>query len=166
MNNEIDINNLALNVILSRKSIRSYTKDKVTDKQIDILLKAGMAAPSACDMRPWSFVVCHDAKWANAPCVIVVCGRRTATPAFELDGVWTQDCAAVTENILLAAHSIGLGACWRVCWPSPTVMANIKAQVNLPFGVIPFSYVTIGVPAENPPCKGKYDLELVHYERW
>lgn len=88
-----------------------------------MMLKAAMAAPSACDTRPWSFVVC---------------GKRTVVPTFELDGVWAQDCAAATENILLAAHSMGLGACWRVCWPSPTVMATVKAQIGLPFGVIPF----------------------------
>ena len=161
-----DMDNPVLNAILSRTSIRSYGKEPPTDEQIDMMLKAAMAAPSACDTRPWSFVVCRETKWFNAPCAIVVCGKRTVVPAFELDGVWAQDCAAATENILLAAHSMGLGACWRVCWPSPTVMATVKAQIGLPFGVIPFSYVTIGMPAENPEPKDKYDSSLIHYEKW
>lgn len=159
--------NPALDMIMSRTSVRAYKKDPLTEEQIDIMLKAGMAAPSACDIRPWSFVVCREISWFNAPCAIIICGQRTERiQSFELDGVWAQDCAAATENILLAAHSIGLGACWRVCWPSPTVMATVKMQVGLPFGVIPFSYVTVGIPAENPKPKDKYDSSLVHYERW
>lgn len=161
-----DAGNPVLDAILSRASVRSYRKDPVADEQIEVLLRAAMAAPSACDTRPWSFVVCREIKWFDAPCAIVVCGKRTAVPAFELDGVWAQDCAAATENILLAAHSMGLGACWRVCWPSPTAMATVKAQAGLPFGVVPFSYVTVGTPAENPVPKDKYDPGLVHYERW
>jgi nitroreductase len=161
-----DAGNPVLDAILSRASVRSYRKDPVADEQIEVLLRAGMAAPSACDTRPWSFVVCRETKWFDAPCAIVVCGKRTAVPAFELDGVWAQDCAAATENILLAAHSMGLGACWRVCWPSPTAMATVKAQVGLPFGVVPFSYVTVGVPAESPAPKDKYDPKLIHYEKW
>lgn len=107
------------------------------------------------------------AKWLDTPYAIVVCGKKTTNiSSFELDGVWAQDCVAATENLLLAAYSMGLDARGRVCWPSPTIMATVKMQVELPFGVIPFSYVTIGSPAENPQPKNKYDPKLIHYEKW
>ena len=157
--------NKVLDAILARTSVRKYGNPP-TDEQIDAMLKAAMAAPSACDARPWSFVVCREIDWFGAPCAIVVCARRTARLAFELDGVWVEDCSAATQNILLAAHSMGLGACWRVCWPSPTIMATVKAQLGIPFDVIPFSYVTVGTPAENPELKDKYDKNVIHYEKW
>ena len=100
------MDNPVLNAILSRTSIRSYGKESPTDEQIDMMIRAAMAAPSACDTRPWSFVVCRETKWFNAPCAIVVCGKRTVVPVFELDGVWAQDCAAAAVRFPVKGRHI------------------------------------------------------------
>ena len=170
-----DAPNAVLDAIMSRASVREYLPDPVPDEQVEALLKAGMAAPSACDVRPWAFVVVRERRkldelgFGGAPCAVAVCadGRRLCgSVRFEIEGAWQQDCAAATENILLAAHSMGLGACWRICWPSPTVMGRVKAVLGLPFGVVPFSCVTVGKPREAVAAKDKYSKDAVHYEKW
>ena len=161
-----------LDNIFTRTSIRSYTDKPLSDKQIETLLKAGMAAPSAKNMQPWSFVVVTDSAlraslvtkgvnrmYADAPCLIVVCG--------ETDNLnWHVDCSAVTENILLAAHAIGLGAVWTACWPYEDRYSVVKNVLGIPDGIMPLAIIPVGYPAEQPAPKDKWSPGRIHKERW
>ena len=163
--------------ILARRSVRKYTKDPVSEAQVTELLRAAMAAPSAGNQQPWQFVVVRDAAvldviaGANpyggmareAPVAVVVCGdlQREQRPGF-----WVQDCAAATQNLLLAAQAAGLGAVWCGTYPREERMGPIRAVLGLPDHVIPFSVVPIGYAAERPVPADRYDPGRVHFDRW
>ena len=159
--------------IMTRTSIRSYTAEPITDSQIETLLKAGMAAPSALNKQPWKFVVVRNrAKLkeiadsigpsrsaASAACVIAVCGDMTKT----LDGVgrdfWIHDCSAATENILLTAHALGLGAVWMGIFPDTDRVKVVRSVLDIPDNQEVLCLIAIGHPAENPTPKDKWDPE-------
>ena len=178
----------ALDVIMSRKSVRTYTDQALTDAQIETLLRAAMAAPTGMNVQPWRFVVVRDqavkdalagprgGMVAQAPCVIVVCGETTMSrPPFGQQGgeaqemenpLWVSDCGAATENLLLAAEAMGLGAVWTGCYPLPDRMPMVKEALNLPENVDPFAVVPIGYPAGDDQPKDKWKPENIHYDRW
>ena len=125
--------------ILSRKSVRSYTDEPVSQEQVEIILKSAMAAPSGMNAQPWRFVVVTEQATkdklaggfnkmiAKAPVVIVVCGKTTNRLG-AANHNWTADCAAATENLLLTVEALGLGAVWTACYPyedrtNPTIEA-------------------------------------------
>ena len=158
--------------IMTRTSIRSFTDEPLTDSQIEILLRAGMAAPSAVNKQPWKFVVVKNkpllqqiadslpnTRLSSAVCAIVVCGDMTKT----LDGVardfWIHDCSAATENILLAAHALELGAVWAGIFPNPDRVDKLRGLIDLPETQIPLCVIAIGHPAENPTPKDKWNQE-------
>jgi nitroreductase len=163
--------------ILTRRSVRRYTTDPVSEVQVTELLRAAMAAPSAGNQQPWHFVVVRDSDvrgviaGANpyggmareAPVVIVVCGDLTRDYR---PGFWIQDCAAATQNLLVAAHAAGLGAVWCGTYPREERMGPIKAVLGLPEHIVPFSVVPIGYPAERPAPADRYDPGRVHHDRW
>lgn len=161
-----------INNIMTRASIRTFTDEPLTDSQIEALLKAGMAAPSARNKQPWKFVVVKsrpllrqiadslpNTRLASAACAIVVCGDMTKT----LDGVdrnfWIHDCSAATENILLAAHALGLGAVWTGIFPNPDRVDKLRGLTDIPETQIPLCVIAIGRPAENPAPKDKWNPE-------
>lgn len=166
--------NPVLENILARKSVRQYTSRPVESEKIDLLLRAGMAAPSGSDKRPWSFVVVQDrarldsmsarlpyAKMlTKAPMAIVVCGDTLRS------ALWEQDCCAVTENILLAAESMGLGAVWTAAYPYPERVAVVRRYTGLPENVVPLCVVPVGYPEGKQSPKDKYDASKVYYEQW
>jgi len=180
----------ALEVIQARTSIRSFTGEKLTEEQINTLLRAAMAAPTAADIRPWRFVVITDDEIkaglyqrehhrnlvAGAGAVIIVCGETTrqtrphgdagapGEPVF--NNYWYEDCCAATENLLLAATALDLGAVWLSCYPSENIVKRIKEYLGLPETVIPLAIVPVGVPAENPEPKDKWNPDNIHYDRW
>ena len=163
--------------ILGRRSIRRYAPRPVDDILVDTLLAAGMAAPSAGDQRPWHFVVVTDGDTlaalscshpyakplAAAPLAVVVCGDETDArwPEF-----WPQDCAAATENLLLAAHELGLGAVWIGVYPLEERVAAVGAVLGVPEGVVPFAMVAVGHPAAHKKPAHRYDAARIHRERW
>jgi nitroreductase len=163
--------------IFSRRSVRSYTKDPVSEVQVTDLLRAAMAAPSAGNQQPWQFVVVRDPTvleviaGANpyggmareAPLAVVICGDLGRE---QREGFWVQDCAAATQNLLLAAHAAGLGAVWCGTYPREERMGPIKAVLGLPDDVIPFAVVPLGYPAERPAPVDRYDAARVHFDRW
>lgn len=179
-----------LDNIATRVSVRHYTDEKLTDAQIETLLRAGMAAPSAVNLQPWQFVVVTDSTvaaqmttgrvnrmYAEAPCLIVVCGEVTtlakphgapadAEPVERENPNWMIDCSAVCENILLAAHAIGLGGVWTACYPYPERYEAVKAALGIPEKVMPLAVLPIGHPAEQPAPKDKWKVEKIHYGRW
>ena len=178
----------ALETIFSRKSVRSYTDQAVSPEQIETLLRAAMAAPTGMNLQPWRFVVVTDqtvkdalagprgGMIAQAPVVFVVCGKTTmsrppfgqpdAAPVEVENGNWTADCAAATENLLLAAEAMGLGAVWTACYPYEDRMVPTRAALGLPDNVSPFCIVPVGYPAGDDQPKDKWKPENIHYDRW
>lgn len=179
-----------LDNILTRTSIRHYTAEPLSEEQIETLLRAGMAAPSAMNVQPWSFIVVTDTvvraslvtkgvnkMYAEAPCLIVVCGETTmmrkphdapadAPVVVMPNGNWHIDCSAAAENILLAAHSLGLGAVWTACWPYEDRYSVVKEVLGIPEKVMPLAVIPVGYPAEQPVPKDKWSPERIHRDRW
>lgn len=168
--------------ILSRASVRSYTDQKVEAGKVDSLLHAGMAAPSAVNRQPWRFVVVEDTTTLNAiaeitpnarmaasaPLAIVVCGDMSVYSDDEqmLRQFWVQDASAATENILLAAHALGLGAVWTGTYPDEKRCAAVAELLSLPENVTPLCTIVIGYPTEQPEAKDKWNAENVSYKRF
>lgn len=172
-----ECNQGALDNIFSRKSVRSYTDQPVSQEQVETILKAAMAAPSGMNAQPWRFVVVREQATkdklaigfnkmiAKAPVVIVVCGKTTN----KLGGTnnnWTADCAAATENLLLAVEAIGLGAVWTACYPYDERMSPTIEALGLPDNVKPYCIVPIGYPAGKDKPKDKWKPDNIHYEKW
>ena len=164
----------ALDVIMTRTSIRSFTGAPVSQEQIETILKAGMAAPSAINIQPWRFVVMTDKDkiastfgnnprgadmYTKAGAVIVVCGETSSM-------FWFEDCSAAAENILLAAHALGLGAVWTAGYPAEDRTAPVSEALGLPENVKPLCIIPVGVPAEDPSPKDKWKPENIHWEKW
>ena len=167
-----------LDHIMARRSIRKYTDEPVTEKQLTLLLKAAMAAPSASNRRPCEFVVVTEPEMVrrvraatvfgryNAPAAIVVCGntRRAYPPPAQT--FWVQDCAAATQNILLAATGIGLGSVWIGTYPVPTFISRVRGVINLPRHIVPMSVVYVGHPAQQKAPRTQYDPAKVRWQRY
>ena len=164
-----------LSIIFNRKSIRTYDKRQVSEELINILLKAAMSAPSACNQQPWHFVVIRDKtvlthlseihrgfrNLKNSPVAILVCGEPGAAT---LEYYWEQDCSAATQNILLAATGLGLGAVWQGINPRGGEDSNaIRSIIKLPEYIKPFSLVAIGHPAEIAVPENRFNESRVHY---
>jgi nitroreductase len=165
-----------IDAILTRRSVRKYTSEPLTDEQVETLLKAAMYAPSGGNRQPWHFVVIRSrealegvAKFheyasflGQAQLGILVCAEeKLARP-----GRWIMDCAAATQNILLAAHALGLGACWIGIQPEPGRIEGFRALANLPEGVHPVSLVAVGHPGETHPQPQRFLPERIHLEKW
>ena len=168
---------VALNNIATRVSVRSYLDKPVEPAQIEQLLRAGMAAPSAVNRQPWHFVVVTDKAQlkalskanpyagmvAKAPLAIVVCGDMKKALDGKSREFWVQDCSAATENILLAANAMGLGAVWTGAYPSEERVKDISAILNLPEHIVPLNIIVIGYPdSENKP-KDKWKPDNISY---
>ena len=168
----------ALDVIMTRTSIRAFTGEPVSKDMLETILKAGMAAPTGMNAQPWRFVVITDQDkikeifgsgfrsemYTTAGAVIVVCGEA------ETDGrpnmFWYEDCSAATENILLAAHALGLGAVWTAGYPAMDRVTPVSEALGIPSNVLPLCVVPLGYPAENPDPKDKWKPENIHWEKW
>lgn len=164
--------------IMTRTSIRQFAAQPVTDEQVDTLLRCGLAAPTAVNAQPWEFVVVRDRAILdtlavrypntriseNVSVAIVPCGNLEKTFQAAPD-FWIQDVSAATENILLAAHAMGLGAVWTGVYPTEKVVP-VQQLLNLPEHIVPLCIIPVGYPAENPAPKDKYKPEIIHYDRW
>lgn len=169
-----------LDHIFKRRSIRSYHEKPVEDEKLDQLLQAGMAAPSASNIRPWEFVVVtrsetitrfrESLQYGNyyAPAAIVVCANpdlESIKKSSSFD-FWMQDCSAATENILVAAAGLGLGTCWLGIYPRPKNVDVVREIVGLPETVIPLNVIYVGYPAEEKESRTQYDPARIHRERY
>lgn len=166
--------------IMGRSSIRSYQDKPVEDVKIEKMLRAAMAAPTAGNKQPWKFVVIKERKTLDtisghfntikmakdAPVAIVVCGDLDNT--FPGDGrdYWVQDASAATENLLLAAHGMGLGAVWCGIYPMSERVSFLQELLQLPANVVPLNVIPVGYPAEKPKPKNKWKPENIHYGYW
>jgi nitroreductase len=167
-----------LQSIFSRRSIRKFTGETVIPDQLDILLQAGMSAPSAVNSQPWEFVVITESDLLSglqeilpygkfpAPVVILVCGsqRVARNPAGLM--FWIQDCSAATENILLAATALGLGSCWVGIHPIPLIGKRVAQLFHLPIGVTPLCAIYLGHPQFIKQPKPKYDPNRIHWQSY
>lgn len=168
----------ALNAIFSRRSIRKYTAEPVPEQAIQEMLEAAMSAPSAGNQQPWHFVIINDRRTLDeipsfhphslmlkeAQVAVLVCGD----PKLEKHiGYWVQDCAAATENLLVAAHAKGFGAVWLGVYPREDRVEGLRKLLNTPDGIIPFSLIPVGYPAETkPPRPDRYNSSRIHHNRW
>lgn len=170
----------AIETIMTRTSIRDFKDKPVDDEKIETMLRAAMAAPTAVNKQPWRFIVIKDRKTLNAiaenfnsmkmaakaPLAIVVCGDLNATLEGEGAEYWVQDASAATENLLLAAHSLGLGAVWCGIYPIKQRVGQLKEMLEIPDSIVPLNVIPIGYPAENPQPKDKWKPSEIHYETW
>jgi nitroreductase len=166
-----------LDLIHARRSIRKYTGEPVGESDIEEILDAAMAAPSAGNQQPWHFVVMRDrallsavpvfhphARMAEqATIAILVCGDPTLE---KHQGMWVQDCSAATENLLLAVAAKGLGAVWCGVHPRQERADGFIRLLGLPSHVVPFAFVPIGHPDETKPPARRYNPDRVHRDRW
>ena len=168
-----------LGILFGRRSIRRYQARAVEPEKIDALLRAAMAAPSAVAKDPWRFVVVRDPAvlkrisqglknggfLAEAPLGVVVCGDLAAAHDRQ-ESYLLQDCAAAIENLLIAAHGLGLGACWLGVHPRSSRIAYLRETLGIPESITPISAVSIGYPGETKEARTRYDASRVHYEKW
>lgn len=169
-------------LIMSRRSIRKYTDEPISDEIVHKILAAGMAAPSCANTRDWAFIVVRDretlAKMADAngrpaqllkeaPLAILILGdTERAFPRAK--DYWVVDGAIAGENMILAAQALGLGSVWLGTWPQ---MERVEAQsklFGLPETMIPHSIIAFGYPAEDKTGLPHMDYEesRVHFEKW
>jgi nitroreductase len=169
--------NPVIDAILKRRSIRRYSGIPVDKSEIKELLIAGMYAPSARNQQPWHFLVIDDrvlldrimdihpyaSMLSGAALAILVCGDEE----LELSrGYWSVDCAAATQNILLAAHALGLGAVWLGVYPREKRQAGIRRLFDLPPNIHPFSLISVGRPAEEKTMPDRFREDRIRWNHW
>ncbi len=166
-----------LEAIHSRRSIRRYEDRPVPEELVRKLLAAASSAPSARNQQPWQFVVIDDRQMLGeiaevnpnaqmarrALLAILVCGDLGLETS---PGYWVVDCAAAVENMLLAAHALGLGAVWTGVYPRQERMDGLRQIARLPEGIMPHSLVVLGYPAEHPVPQDRFRPERVHRNGW
>lgn len=171
---------IVLENIHQRKSVRNFTGDPVSKEDLLVLLKAGMAAPSARNRQPWAFLAITERTTLDAMAdglpytkmlykagaAIVVCGDTMVDLQQGATDLWYQDAAAATQNILLAAEAMGLGAVWSALYPYPEREKVVRVLTGLLPQVIPFSVIPVGYPTGEDLPKDKFRAENVHWERW
>lgn len=176
---KIDNGQAAIENIMTRTSIRQFKAQPVEQDKVDILLKAAMAAPTALNLQPWHFIVINDKETiallsgkrpTNAPLMIAVCGDtdKTMLPdgSTKLPDFWVEDVSAATENLLLAAHALGLGAVWTGVYPAMDRTAEVANVLNCPQNIVPLAVVRVGYPDESPEPKNKYKEENISYNKF
>ena len=173
------INSNALSVIHNRKSVRNFTGEPVTEMELDVLLKAAMAAPSAVNCQPWEFIVVTERRTLDAlgdalpyakmiykaGAAIVVCGVPANAHKQMLEYA-VIDSSLASQNLLLAAESIGLGAIWTAAYPYPDRMESVRTILQIPSDIIPLNVIPIGHPTGADQFKDKFNPEKIHKEAW
>lgn len=180
------VRNEVVDNMMTRRSVRSFTDEPVDAEAVKTLLDVAMAAPSSMALRPWHFVVIESkdtkellkqslpyAKMINEACVcIVVCGDTSLYDHInhvdKEDNTlyWVEDCSAASENILLAAHSLGLGAVWTGIYPLESRVAVLRDILNIPDRIVPLNLIVIGHYDSKRPIKDRWDTKKVHYEKF
>ncbi|MBO7719348.1 MAG: nitroreductase family protein [Methanosphaera sp.] len=170
---------LILDSINSRCSTRRFSDKKISEENLDKIIRSAFCAPSACNLQPWEFIVITDEDRLNdmtkvhpyasmfktATAGIIVCGDMEKC----IEGheeFWVQDCSASTENILLAANSLEIGSVWTGIYPVMERCDFLSEYFNLPDNITPFSLIALGYPNENKNIMDKYDRMKVHREKW
>ena len=165
-----------IKAIMSRRSVRSWTSEPVTEDERKIILEAAMNAPSAADARPWHFVTIDDPKvirqftgmggtemLAESTFMVLVCCdvSKEVYPGF-----WPQDCSCASQNMQLAAHDIGIGCVWVAVYPLEERVQTCRKVLGIPESITPFSLIAMGVPNEVLPPEYRYDESMLHPNAW
>lgn len=166
--------------ILNRSSVRDFTPEKPTNEQLLELARTGMAAPSGINKQPWAFIIINEraildklgtelpyaAMLKKAHAAIVVCGdMHKAINGFN-DLYWIMDCSAATQNILLAAESMGLASVWTAVYPESDRMQLVSDVLHLPNNIIALNILPIGYPAKAALPKNKWNDANLHWNGW
>lgn len=171
--------NIAYMNILNRVSVRRYADTAVSSEQVSAIMHAAMSAPSGVNKQPWEFIVVDDPELltrladalpyakmtAHAPVAIVVCGNKERFLDGVDDNLWEQDLSAASENILLAAHAIGLGGVWTCVYPHDERIAPVRSILNIPDRLIPFNLIPIGYPEKGHVPMDKWHPDRIHWNR-
>ena len=166
-------------VIHSRKSVRNFTGEAVAKADLEKMLKAGMAAPTAVNMQPWSFVVVTERKKLDelaaglphakmllkAGAAIIVCAEPKSAFNKSTDFA-IIDASLASENILLAAEALGLGAVWTAVYPDEVKAKHIRSVLKIPEDIIPLNVIPVGHPTGEDKPQDKYKKEKIHWEKW
>lgn len=170
-----------LECIRSRISVRKFSEQDISDEAVHAILEAGMSGPTAVNARPWSFIVVRDPETLNAMADgngraaellrgakvgILVLGDMERAYKNAPD-YWVIDGSIAAQNMILAAHAMGIGSCWLGTWPQTAKMEAQAKLFHLPETQIPHSIIAFGYP-EAPSDKQKllYEEDRVHFERW
>ncbi len=168
--------NEAYRNIVERTSVRRFTDQPVAEDLQTAILYAAMSAPSGVNRQPWEFILIDDpdilgrvaeelpyAKMAaEAPMAIVVCGNSDRFLEGDDSTLWVQDLGAASENILLAAHSLGLGGVWTALYPHTDRMETTRNILRLPANFVPFNLIPIGYPASHHAPMDKWHPDRIH----
>ena len=166
-----------LKAISTRRSIRQFTSQVISEDLVEKLLRAAMQAPSARNYQPWHFLVVNDRKMLNklplvhpyaemmyqATMAILVCGDLKLEKSVEYCAI---NCSAATQNILLSAHDLGLGAVWLGVYPREERSKGLKNLFNLPDHIVPISLIACGYPAEKLDTEDRFKKERIHHNKW
>ena len=167
--------NETLETIFNRKSVRKYTERPVEKEKLETLVRAGMAAPSSRDRRPWEFIIVTDRDILDTmgnglplarmlketKQAIIVCGDTAKS-----NNAWQLDCSAAAQNVLLAAESLGLGAVWTAAYPYPERMKVVLEALHLPEHIVPLTVIPVGYPTGIEKPKDKFNKKQIHYNGW
>jgi nitroreductase len=165
-----------IKALMTRRSIRAWKPEPVTEEQQKIIFESAMNAPSAADARPWHFVTMDDPEvirqftalggtemLENAPFMVLVCGdvSREIYPGF-----WPQDCSCAAQNMQLAAHDIGVGCVWIAVYPLEDRVQACRQILGIPAEITPFALLAMGQPDEEPGTEYRYDKSRLHHNGW
>lgn len=169
----------AIQAILQRKSTRHFTGDKISDEEIEILLRAGMSAPTAVNMQPWEFIVVKDesilqamadnlphAKMLEKAAVGIVLVAIPEKAHRGLKEYAIIDCCCASENILIAAEAINLGSVWTAVYPNIDRIEFVRKLLSIPKSAIPLNVIAIGKPTGEDLPKDKFNPYKIHYDKW
>ncbi len=178
----IDSTEVVINNIMNRKSVRSYTNQKIDNQILENIVKAGMAAPTARNLQPWEFVVVTDrnvldklstlkpaAKMLQEATAAIVVAGNLDTYTGDLVSVtpyWVQDTSAATENMLLAVEAYKLGAVWIGVYPTTELTSKVQEMLSLPNSLVPLNIISIGYPKDNTLPKDKFKPTKLHWNTY
>lgn len=167
----------AIENMMTRTSVREYTDQIVEDEKVEQILRAAMAAPTGGNRQPWAFVVINDKDvlaeisdmspiLGRTSLAIAVCGDVSKMPDTPTKEYWVQDCSAATENALLAAHALDLGAVWLGIYLQDAKVEKLSEVLGLPENIVPLNLISIGYPAKPAEIKDKWNPSNIHYNAW
>lgn len=165
------------NIIFKRRSLRKFLDKKVEKEKVELILKAAMISPTACNQREWEFIVIDDKEILeklseatpysscvkSAPLAIVPVANRKL---MKTEDYWQQDLGAACENILLEAVECGLGGVWIGIAPKEEKMKKVSDVLNIPEDVLPFSIMAIGYSPYELSERDNYEESKVHYNKY
>lgn len=167
-----------LDCIFSRRSIRKYKQIPIEKEKIQLIIKAGMYAPSAGNQQPWHFIVIDDRNLLDyisekhphakmlkeAQIAILVCADLNLEIKYKNN--WVLDCSAAVENMLLCATDLGIGSVWLGVYPNPDRIEMIRKLFDLPENIIPHTLISLGYPNEEKSTEDRFKPERIHYNKW